>query len=98
MRQDTVNQAGRTSCFLLNEAPAATFLVGLRLERLVVLPSLSRGRGLLRGLATVLGGPASAGVPAQLLPVIFTHIDAVMPGGFLDVGEGQFTVFVGNAR
>src|SRR5262245_15660878 len=71
--------------------------MGLRLECLVVLPSLSCGRRLLCLFATVFGGPACARMPAKFLPVILAHIDAVMLGGFLDVGEGQFAVIVGNA-
>ena len=64
---------------------------------LVVFSFLPCSRRLLRRLAAVFGGAAGARMSAQFLPVILTHVDAVMLGGFPDIGEGQFAVLVGNS-
>ena len=64
---------------------------------LVVFSFLPCSRRLLRRLAAVFGGAAGARMSAQFLPVILAHVYAIMLGGFPDVGEGQFAVFVGNA-
>ena len=64
---------------------------------LVVFSFLPCSRRLLRRLAAVFGGAAGARMSAQFLPVILAHVYAIILGGFPDVGEGQFAVFVGNA-
>src|SRR5580698_4919945 len=68
----------------------------LSVARLFLALALAGGRGLACGLFAVLGRPTGMGRLAQLGPVRFGHVDAVMVGGLLDVGKGQLAVRVRN--
>src|ERR1700722_7455857 len=58
--------------------------------------ALAGGRGLACGLFAILGRPTGMGRLAQLGPIRLGHVDVVMLGGLLDVGEGDLPVVVRN--
>src|SRR5208337_2652851 len=64
----------------------------------VALPRLAGLSRLARRFPPILSGAAGMRRPSQLCPVRFRHVDAVVLGGLLDVGEGQFAVSVGNVN